>query len=206
MTATLPIKKRVSEDKNFDLKELIPAVIYGPKQDSVSVMVNRKEFEKMFKVVGESSVIELTGLEKTITTLVKDVTFAPIKGGIVHIDFYALEKGKEVVTHVPLHFIGESAAAKLGAVVNKVMHEVTVTCQPADLPTYLDIDLSLIDTVEAKITVSDIVCPKGVKINAEPAEVVALAEIIKEEIEPEVVVDIKDIPVEQKGKEEEVVA
>ncbi len=202
MTVILPIKKRMDAEK-VDLKESIPAVIYGPKQVPVAVTIGRKEFEKMFKTAGESTVISLTGLESPISTLVKDVNFAPIKGGIVHVDFYALEKGKEVETHVPLHFIGEAPAVKLGAIVNKVLHEVMVICQPTDLPSHIDVDLSVLVDVESRLTIADIKCPKGVKIEADLSDTVALVEVIEEEKEPEPVVDIADIPVEQKGKVEE---
>ena len=205
MTVTLPIKSRNKEDKavKLNLKESIPGIIYGPKQEPIAVIVNRKEFEKTFKTAGEATVISLQGLPKAVDVLVKDVTFAPIKGGIVHVDFYALEKGKEVVTHVPLHFIGEAPAAMLGAVVNKVIQEVTVSCQAADLPSHIDVDLSLLTALEAKIKIGDLITPKGVKITEGADVVVAIAEAVVEEVVEEApAVDIADIPVEKKGKVE----
>ncbi len=206
MTVTLPIKERSSENNKTNQKESIPAVVYGPKQTPVSVVVNRKEFEKLFKVAGESTVIELTGLKSPISSLVKEVTFSPLQGGIIHVDFYALESGKEIETHVPLSFVNESPAVKLGAVVNKVMQEVMVTCQPADLPAHIDVDLSLLTTVESQIHISDIVVPKGVVIKEDGKNVVAIVEMITEEVEAAPVMDIADIPVEKKGKEEEAAA
>lgn len=208
MTVTLPIKERETKTKEgINLKEVIPGIVYGPKQTPVSVVMARKEFEKLFKTAGESTVIELEGLKTPVNVLVKDVTFAPIKGGIVHVDFYAIEKGKEVVTHVPLHFIGEAPAAKLGAVVNKVLHEVTVSCQPADLPAHIEVDLGALIDVESKLHVSDIKAPKGVKITEAGDEVVAIAEAVEEEpVEVAPVVAAADVPVEGKGKTEEAAA
>ncbi len=206
MTVTLPITLR-TKGTNIDAKarlENIPGVIYGPKQAPEMIMVSRKAFEKTFKTAGESTIIELTGLKTPIQVLVKDVSFAPTKGGIVHVDFYALEKGKEVVTHVPLHFVGESEAVKAGAVVNKVLHEVTVACQAADLPAHIDVDLGLLKMPEDRITVADIVTPKGVRITDEVESVVAIADVITEVAESEAEpIAITDIPVEQKGKVEE---
>jgi large subunit ribosomal protein L25 len=205
MTVTLPIQERTNTKKgSVDVTTNIPGVVYGPKQAPIAVTVDRKGFEKVFKTAGESTVIELTGLVQPMNVLVKDVAFAPTKGGIMHVDFYAIEKGKEVETHVPLHFTGEAPAAKLGAVVNKVLHEVTVSCQPADLPAHIDVDLSLLTTVESKITVADIVRPKGVKIKALDTEIVAIAEAVTEEAEavPEAI-DMASVEVEKKGKTEE---
>ncbi len=203
MTATLSTKVR-TESKRLNLTEIIPGVVYGPKQTPIRVEVNRKEFEKLFKVAGESTVIELTGLDKKISTLVKDVAFSPTKGGIVHVDFYALEKGKEVEAHVPLHFIGESGATKLGAVVNKVLHEVMVVSQPDCLPAHIDVDLALLSGLESRITVGDIVLPKGVAIKADAHEVVALVEVIKDEPVEASVAQSAEIPVEAKEKDEPV--
>lgn len=177
--------------------------MYGRKQEPLMVFVERKEFEKTFKTAGESTVITLAGLDAPIEVLVKEVTFAPIKGGIVHIDFYALEKGKEIETHVPLHFIGEAPATKIGAVINKVMHEVNIICKPADLPSHIDVDLTMLAEIDSKIIVADIILPKGVKIDDELEAVVAIAAEIVEEVE-EVVEEVAaaDVPSEQKGKVE----
>jgi large subunit ribosomal protein L25 len=208
MTVILPIENRTKKLINNDNSvQYISAVVYGPKFASTAIKVERKVFEKTFKLAGESTIIELQGLETPIEVLVKEVVFSPIKGGIMHVDFYALEKGKEITTHIPLHFINESPAEKTGAVVNKVLHEVEVVCKPKDLPAHLDVDLSLLVQVEDKIHVSDIVCPKGVKITQEAHDTVALAEAVAEELVEEVPeIAAADVPVEKKGKDEAVEA
>jgi large subunit ribosomal protein L25 len=201
MTVKLTVQPRVKN--SGDIKsEHIPAVVYGHKFASTAISVDKKEFEKTFKTAGESTIIELEGLDRTVEVLVKDVVFAPVKGGIMHVDFYAVEMGKEMETHVPLHFIGEAPAEKLGGVINKVLHEVEIVCKPKDLPAHIDIDLSMLVTFEDKIHVSDIVAPKGVKITNDADDVVALAEEVAEDKPAEEVVNAADVPVEGKGKVE----
>lgn len=204
MTVTLPIKARNSADKkaSVDLKESIPAVVYGPTHTSESAVVDRKEFEKLFKTAGESTVITLTGLKESVDVLVKGVAFAPVKGGIIHVDFYVLEKGKEIVTHIPVHFIGESPASDAGAMVNKVLHEVLVSCLAAHLPSHLDVDLALLKVAGDQIHVSDISVPTGVTIKTDGEEVIAISEEIIEVVETEPAIGIEDIEVEKKGKAE----
>lgn len=139
--------------------------------------------------------------------LVKDVAFSATKGGIVHVDFYALEMGKEITTNIPLHFINEAPVEKLGAVVNKVLHEVEITCKPNVLPSHLDVDLAHLVTLEDKIHVSDLKLPKGVVVTADGHDMVAQAEMIAEEVESEAaVVAAADVPAEKKGKTEEAAA
>lgn len=203
MTVILPVQSR-AKALNSKSAEQIAAVVYGPKFPSAAILVDRKEFEKTFKAAGESTIIELQGLDKSVDVLIKEVSFSPIKGQIIHVDFYAVEKGKEMTANIPLHFIGEAPVVKLGAVINKVLHEVTVLCQPQNLPAYLEVDLSLLVQVEDKIHVSDIACPVGVKISEDLDDVVVLAEMVKEEVEEEAPIAAADVPVEKKGKTEEV--
>lgn len=202
MTVKLTVHPRVKNSADIN-SEQIPAVVYGHKFASTAISVDKKEFEKTFKTAGESTIIELEGLEKTVEVLVKDVVFAPIKGGIIHVDFYAVEMGKEMETHVPLHFIGEAPATKLGGVINKVLHEVEIVCKPKDLPSHIDVDLTKLVNLESKLHVSDIGVPKGVKITNDAHDVVVLVEVIAEEVEEEKeVVAAADVPVEGKGKVE----
>jgi len=202
MSVKLAIQPRTTVPENK--AEFITAVVYGPKFPSTAIFVNKKAFDKTFKETGESVVIELEGLDKPVEVLVKDVAFSPIKGGIQHVDFYALDMSKEITTHIPLHFINEAPASKLGAVLNKVLHEVTVVCKPANLPAYIDVDLSLLVNMEDRIHISDIIAPTGVKIEEDPEDVVVLAEEVKEEIiVDEPVIAAADVPVEKKGKAEE---
>ena len=201
MTVTLAIQPRTKKDKKT--VTLIPAVVYGAKFESTAVTVNKKDFEKTFKEAGESTIIELEGLESPIEVLVKDVDFSPLKGGISHVDFYVVEKGQDITANVPLHFEGEAPIEKAGAVLNKVLHEVTVTCKSKDLPSHLDVNLETLVTIEDRITVADIKCPPKVKIEQDPQDTVVLSEEIVEQSEETVSeVDIADIEVEKKGKDE----
>jgi large subunit ribosomal protein L25 len=208
MTVILPVEARAKVlDSKDKTRSYISAVVYGPKFASTAIRVDKQEFEKTFKKAGESTIIELQGLSSPVDVLVKEVVFSPIKGGIVHVDFYALEKGKEITTNIQLHFINESPAEKLGAVVNKVLHEVEVVCKPNDLPSHIDVDLGLLVTTEDKIHISDIVAPKGVKITQDASDVVALAEAVVEEVVEEApVIAAADVPAEKKGKTEEAAA
>lgn len=206
MTVSLNVTSRDASKKAAQLRKegMIPGVVYGPKQEPVLVGIEKKVFDKVFKQAGESTVLELTGLAKPVEALVKEVAFDPMKGGIVHVDFYAIEQGKEITATIPLHFIGEAPASKLGAVLNKVLHEVEVTCMPAKLPSHIDVDVSVLQNIEDQLHVSDLIVPSGVKIEADADDVVIIAGApAEEEVEPVAPVDMSAIEVEKKGKTEE---
>lgn len=200
MTTSLKVAKREGKAEAGQ----IPAVVYGPKQEAISLAVDKKVFEKTLEEAGESSIIKLEGLDEELEVLVHDVSFSPIKGGVEHVDFYAIERGKELTTNVPLEFIGEAPAAKEGGVLNKSLHEVEVTCRPSALPRHIEVDISSLATFEDVIRVKDLNLPEGVKIENEEDETVALVvEVEEEPEEPVEAVDMSSIEVEHKGKEEE---
>ncbi|MEJ0053518.1 MAG: 50S ribosomal protein L25 [bacterium] len=190
--------KRLSKDGQM------PAVVYGPKHESTPVTLLSKDFERAFKVAGESSVIEISGLGGTVQALIHEVDVDPVTGVARHADFYAIEKGAKVEVAVPLSFTGESAAVKAGANLVKVMHEVEIEAAPADLPHEIEVDLAALAALGDKIHASDLKMPKGVTLKTDPEEVVALTQEVEEEKEEApAAVDMAGIEVEKKGKTEE---
>lgn len=209
MTMTLAVTER-DNSKNLEVLRAngnVPAVIYGPAQAPIAVTLDGKEFDKVLKEAGESTVLELTGLKSPVEVLIKDVDFNPVKQRVNHVDFYAVEKGKEITTHVTLQFIGEAPVEESRAgLVTKVIHEIEVTCKPADLPNHIDVDLSVLKSVGDKIHVSDLGLPVGVKVSESPEDSVAVVSAAKQtpaSEEATAPVDMDAIEVEQKGKIEE---
>ena len=177
MTLSLQVTSRDEKQstKSVRTSGLIPAVVYGPKQPSMSNTMERKAFDSLFKQAGESTIVVLQGLKNPVEVLIHDVDFSPMKGGIQHVDFYAVEAGKEITTGVTLEFVGESPVEKIGGMVSKIMHEVEVVCMPNVLPAHLTVDISILTEIDQKIHVSDLVLPKGVTVSNDHQEVIALS-------------------------------
>jgi large subunit ribosomal protein L25 len=207
MTFSLTVEARAERGKKLAALRAqgkLPAVIYGPKEAATPLSIDRIAFEKVLKEAGESSVITLKGLDTPKDVLVHDVSFDAARGGVTHVDFYAIEAGKEITIHVPLEYIGEAPALKQGGTLTKVLHEIEVTCVPANLPQHIDVDISVLDTADKQIHVKDLVIPKGVTVENDPEDVVVLIQEVKEETEeaPEAI-DMSAIEVEKKGKTED---
>jgi len=189
-------KKLVSARKEGKL----PAVVYGPKQSTESLFVSAKDFNKILQQAGETGLVELS--EPRQNVLIHQVSRDLVTDIISHVDFYAVEMDKLIKAYVPLEFHGVSPAVKeLGGVLLKIMHEIEVEALPANLPHELTANLGLLKTFDDKIFAKDILLPSNVSLVAEPEEVVALVETVKEEETPTITID--DIEVEKKGKKEE---
>jgi len=182
----------------------IPAVLYGKKENAISVTLDLKEFEKIWKDAGESTVITVTGLGDEKEILIHDVDFEPVHGKIRHADLYVIEKGKKVQVHVPLDFVGEAPAEKVGGVLNKILHEFEIEAFAKDLPHDIKVDISSLTEIGSSIHVKDVPLPSGVEvITGEDEAVILASEAKEEEEEPTEAPDLENIEVEQKGKGEE---
>lgn len=190
--------------KRLSASGLMPAVVYGPKEDAISISVALPEFVKMLKTAGESSVIELSGLGSPIQVLVHEVDRDPVTNVPRHADFYAIEKGAKVEVAVPLTYVGESPAVKAGASLVKVLHELEISADAAKLPHDIEVDISKLAAVGDQIHVKDLPIPAGVEVKVEEDQVVALIqEVTVEEEAPVAAVDMAAIEVEEKGKKED---
>ena len=184
---------------------LLPVVVYGRKEEATPFFVELKEFEKVFKAAGESTVVDFVTPEGEKSVLVYAVDYHPVSGLPIHADFYAVEKDKKVEVDVELVFVGESPAVKgLNGILVKVIHALTIEAKPADLPHDIEVDISSLVDFDSQITVADLNLPKGVTSLVPAEEVVALvSEPKEEEKEEEEAPDLSNIQVEKKGKKEE---
>jgi len=197
MTVSLEVKKREGKAS----ADILQGVVYGPKQEPISLAINKQTFEKTLHEAGESTIITLTGLDEDIEVLVHDVSFNARKGGVEHVDFYAIERGKELTTNVTLEFIGEAPVEKSGASVNRVLHDVEVTCRPGVLPSHIEVDLSVLVDETSQIRVADLIVAEDVKIENEAEETVVNVAAAREE-EPEETPEAVDMDaIEVVGKE-----
>ena len=205
---TLKVEKRDMKVKPETLREegKIPAVFYGPKETNTPIVINRKDFEKVWKEAGETTVVVLQGAGEDTEVLIHEAVFHAVSDIVQHVDFYAVEKGKKVKTNIPLEFIGESPAVKnLGGTLAKVMHEIEVEALPKDLPHTIEIDISKLETFESRIAIKDIASMPGVEVMGNPEDlIVSVDQPKEEEIEaPVESIDMDAIEVEKKGKKEE---
>src|SRR3990167_8205409 len=140
---TLKGELRAKTDKpaNIRQKGLIPAVFYGKKEASTPIAIKLKDFLKVWKEAGESTVVNIETSEGVKESLIQDVDLDPVTGSPRHADFYVFEKGHKVEVELSIEFVGVSSAIKeLGGSLVKVLHEIKVEAMPKDLPHNIELD------------------------------------------------------------------
>lgn len=184
----------------------LPAVFYGKKEKATPIAVILKDFVKVWKETGESSVVTLTMAgEENLEALIQDVDLDPIRSIPRHADFYVFEKGKKLKIKTPIEFVGVSPAVKdLGAILVKVLHELAIEALPKDLPKKIEVDIGVLKNFGDSIAAKDIKLPTNVGLMEKPEEVVVSVYEPKEEKEEEAPApDLTAIEVEKKGKAKE---
>jgi len=148
---------------------LIPAVIYGGKQESLPLQVGARDISNVLAhALGENILVELE-IENAGTTvsrmaLIQEVQHAPLTGSIVHVDFHAVDMNELLNTSVPLEPRGESAGVKnAGGILEQNLRSLEIECLPKDLPEVLIADVSALNIGDS-IHVRDIALPAGVTV------------------------------------------
>lgn len=191
----------------------LPAIVYGEGITPMSVTVLKKDFEKVYKAAGESTLVRLniaedgTAANKTeeVSVLIHDIQNHPLKGHPIHADFYAVRMDKKIRTKVRVSFIGESPAVKNeGGILVKVVQELEVEALPQNLPHELTADVSSLAGINSRLLAGDIVLPEGVELLAAGEEVIALMEAPRseEELESLKQAPVAEAPVEVKTERE----
>jgi|SRR3989344_4986204 len=204
MALTLAYEKRDAKVRPKTLRNSgkLPAVFYGRKQASTPIVISAREFEKVWKRAGESTVVNLQSGSEEVQALINDVDKHPVTGIPRHVDFYVFEKGQKLKIKIPIEFSGVSPAVKdLGAVLVKVVHNLEIEAAPKDLPQKIEVDISGLSAFGSVILAKDIALPQGVTLVISPDDVIASVYEPKEEVVEEAPPDLSTIEVAKKGKE-----
>lgn len=144
---------------------VVPGVVYGHDLDPILVQSPYNVLEKAVREAGKHTPVHVTIDGKKKITLIKDIDRDPVKMRIRHVSFHAVKASDVVTAEVPIHLlgVGESEAEKAGLVVLQAIENIEVKAKPADLPEALEVSIEKLATDEDKLTLADIVLPKGVE-------------------------------------------
>ncbi len=148
-------------------EDKVPAILYGADKEPVALtlehhkVIQAQEFEAFY-----SHVLTLNIGGEKVEALVKDMQRHPFKPKVTHIDFLRVDASHTVTTHVPVHFINEASAKGVkeqGGHVEHNLADVEVSCLPASLPEFIEVDLANLELGQT-LHLSDLVLPAGVTL------------------------------------------
>ncbi|MCB9135962.1 MAG: 50S ribosomal protein L25 [Anaerolineales bacterium] len=183
----------------------LPAVVYGKQTTPFPIMLDLRETALTLRGVPSSHLIKLVVDGVNHTVLVREKQYHVIKRHLIHIDFQAISMDEKLVTRVPVRLVGTAPAIKAhDAMLMTELDELEVEAFPADLPDYIDVDVSSLAELGDTITVSKLSLGDKVEVRHEGDEIIVLAiSAVSEEISDEVSGDVAEPEVITKGKKEE---
>ena len=207
----LQAEKREATGKNKVNKlrsnELIPGVVYAKNQENVNVQFEAREFDKVLRQAGTSTIITLDVNGEGKEVLIKDFQTHPYKNQFLHVDFQAIDQNQAIRVSVPVNLIGrDDLNADAGVLVQNI-DVVEVECLPKYIPQTADVEIKDLQIGENK-TVADLDIFKDENINvlADAEEVIcSLQEVSEEEIidDEEEAADAADVPTVDETEESE---
>jgi len=165
---TLTLEPRELHGKkvqNLRDQGILPAIIYGPGIDPISVQAPQNVLEKVWKDAGKHSPVHITVDGKRKIAMIKDADVDPVKGELRHISFHAVNQKNPVVAEIPIHLlgVGESDVERAGLVVLQSIERIEVRALPMDLPEALEISLDSLKEAGDRLVLGDITLPENVE-------------------------------------------
>jgi large subunit ribosomal protein L25 len=143
----------------------VPAVVYGHGEPQMISLNHNEVVKHLAHEEVYSHILDLTIDGKTEKAILKGVQRHPAKVRVLHLDFLRIDLNDTIKVHVPLHFINEHSGVggKKGGVATHTRTDVEVSCLPAYLPEFIEVDLAHLD-VGHSIHLSELKLPANVQI------------------------------------------
>ena len=187
---------------------VVPAVLYRGGS-STPIKINAKELTTfMHTTAGEQVMVDLqfSDGEKKLA-LMKDYQVDPLKGELLHTDFFEVSLSEEIRVTVHVTTKGEPIGVKRdGGILQHGVREIEIQCLPDRVPGHVEVDVSGLETGKS-IHVGDLSLGEGIEVLTDAGELVATvgAPIVEEKVEEAVAAapEVAEPEVIKKGKKEE---
>ena len=173
---------------------LIPAILYGHKQESMMFLLNEKEFSTALNTEAKMVNLKWNGSEEI--ALIKDVQFDTFGKKILHVDFVRIALTEKVTTHIPVVLYGTSQGVKEGGILDHALKEIEIECLPTEIPKNIRINISEL-AIGNTIHISDLELPANAKVLGNPDAIVVSVHFAAEE---------KETPEEEASSEPEIIS
>jgi large subunit ribosomal protein L25 len=125
----------------------VPAVLYGRKEEPVSLEIEEAAIRSVLHSNPESTVIDLTvkggGSKEPVMVIVRDVQRHPATGRVLHVDFQRIKYGEKLRVEINIAVSGTPRGVKeQGGILEHGTRSVQVMCLPRNIPEAVDIDVA----------------------------------------------------------------
>ena len=196
---------------------ILPGIIYGrigkEQIDPIPIQLDMHEASLIIRKMTGSSLVTLDVVGEKYPAILREAQRDIIYGTLRHVDFMAVSLTEKLQTSISIELIGQAPAEiNMAAVVVTGISELEIECLPQDLPERIEVDATTLVDIDSAIYVKDLNLPPNIDVLTDPEELIAgvtyviieeeeeeeeegeLAELLEEDVEPEVI---------EKGKKED---
>jgi large subunit ribosomal protein L25 len=155
---------------------ILPANIYGHHEDSQSIQIEVRDFERVLRLHAATGLINLrqSGDGAIQTALIRHVQHDPRSGKPIHVDFFRVSMSERLNVKVALHFVGEALGVKNeGGVLLHLLDTIEIEGMASDLPEFIEVDISPLTDIDSILHAGDVKLPDGFTLLTDANEGVA---------------------------------
>ena len=187
---------------------IVPVHLYGPGMEPRALQCQTTQLIRVLATAGGATPIQITiqGESGNHLAFAREIQWDPKHDELLHVDLLAADVSRPVTAQVPVILVGESAGAR--NVSGTVMHQlrtVDIQALPLEMPSQIEVDISVMEESDSVIRVSDLPVPESSTILSDLEELVVRIELprVAEEIALEGGEGTEAEAVEGTGTEEE---
>ena len=176
---------------------ITPVHLFGPGIESASLQCETANLRQVLAEAGQTTLINLKvdNEKRPRTVMVREIQTAPLKGELLHVDFYQVQMTEMVKVDVPIVLVGEAPAARSKEnTLIQALNSLTVQCLPAKMPNSIELDITPLTEPEQALRVKDIELDEEVTVINDPEQVlVIISSRPIEKIEEPVVAEVEAV-------------
>jgi large subunit ribosomal protein L25 len=168
---------------------IVPVHLYGPGMEPRALQCNASQLIRVLATAGGATPIHITiqGEPGNHLAFAREIQWNPKRDDLLHVDLLAADISRPVTAQVPIVLIGESAGAR--TVSGTVMHQlrtVEIQALPLEMPSEIELDISVMEEPDSVIRVSDLPIPENATLLSDVEDLVVRIELPRVEVEVEV--------------------
>jgi large subunit ribosomal protein L25 len=151
-------------------KGQLPAVLYGHKEEAVSLSINSEELQNVIR--HKARVVDLqTAGAPTQKALIREVQWDHLGKEVLHVDFERVSADERIHVSVPIELRGIAPGVTGGGVLDQPLHTLAIECPAISVPESIRVNIGELQ-LGAAIHVRELHLPEGVTTSIDPDSVV----------------------------------
>jgi len=183
-SAILEVEKRTSkgsrESRRMRKKGLLPGVVYGHKQETISVTLSSETLTNLVR--HGVRVVDLQFGSAKDKALIRELQWDHLGKEILHVDFARVSEEERIEVEVRLEIRGTAPGIAAGGVLDQPIHSLRIECLAIRIPDSLRVNVGELQ-IGSAIHVKDVKLPEGVVALDEPDAIVI--QVVQREDEKE---------------------